>query len=145
MREFDVYKFNHISMHISFHESYIQYLVVEVGMDPTWFMSGPARCPLRGPRVCHGQEILFQALIDTSLCAESSFSLFFSLKLSKIQKNNIKHGPGSRARGPGPGRGQNLEISSPTHHFLKLAGDPVNRPDPIHAQVYLVIYSKLKI
>ena len=38
--------------------------------------------------------------------AKRSFPLFFSLKLSKIQKNNIKYGPAAvgtnPARGPGP-------------------------------------------
>ena len=34
--------------------------------DPTMHARGPPRYPLRGPRACHDQEILFSALTDTS-------------------------------------------------------------------------------
>ena len=71
---------------------------------------GPTRCPLRGPQACHGQEILFQARSGTSPRGltrgpNAPFLFFFSLKLSKIKKYNIKHEPGpqeARARLAGP-------------------------------------------
>lgn len=53
-----------------------------------------------------------------------------------------KHDPGPRARGlifkfssptwHGP------PIMGPAHQLLKPAGGPVNRPDPVHAHLYLI-------
>ena len=60
--------------------------------------------------------------------AERSFPLFFILKLSKIQKNNIKHGPGSRKARVRPAdkflkfqahSGPPLMDLGPTRHLLK--------------------------
>ena len=99
---------------------------------------GPARCPLRGPRACHGQEILFPARTGTIPRAERSFSLFFTLKLSKIQHKTwaslreararpvdkflkflARHGPPLMGLGPS----RPAIYSSPRV-------EPVNRPDP---------------
>ena len=95
---------------------------------------GLTRYPLRGPWACHSQEILFQARIGTSpprwpVGRTPLFFFLFSLKRSKIQKNNIKHGPWPQEARV---RGQNLEISGPSRHDLhsRTWTRPVISPNP---------------
>ena len=72
-----------------------------VTVNKFYFKPAPARARVNGMR------------------AEHPFPLFFSLKLSKIQKNNIKHGSGPHeGRARSAGRGQNPEISSPARPVI---------------------------
>lgn len=68
------------------------------------------------------------------LWAEYPFFLFFSLDLLLFHKNNTKHRAASRRPGP--------SCVDKIWKFwfaitLSLRGKPVNKPDPIHVQVYL--------
>ena len=99
---------------------------------------GPARCLLRGPRACHGQEILFSTRTDTSphgpACGPNApFLCFFYLKTIKNTKIQHKTWPGSREARARPvdkfikfqaRPATHAPRPGPTRHLLK----PVNRP-----------------
>ena len=130
----------------------------QVGSTRVRSRLGQTRCPLRGPVTVKNFYIRpapTRSRLDGQWAERPGLSFVFSVKLSKIQKNNIKHEPypqEARARGAGPGRGQNLKISGPkrcgpTLTSLDSTGpvispstwaEPMNRPDPCPSLVVLL-------
>ena len=115
------------------------------------FIITKASFPLRGPRACHVKKFYFRPTLAWARLdgpwAERSIPLFFSLKLSKILKNNIKHGPDPQEARAWPAgwwiKSVNFRHNPPLtgsgHARPVISLSPpaksMNRPGPTHAQI----------